>query len=59
MNKTRGDWRKSSFSQPNGNNCVEIAHLTESVGVRDSKNPDETVLRLSPAGWVAALSWVR
>lgn len=32
-------WRKSSRSG-GGNDCVELADLGDSVGIRDSKNPD-------------------
>jgi hypothetical protein len=35
-------WRKSSFS---GNeNCVELAHLGSAIAVRDSKDPEGTLL---------------
>ena len=44
-----GTWRKSSFSVSNGE-CVELAVLGDgSIGVRDSKDPDGAVLRLSRA----------
>ncbi|MCD0452530.1 DUF397 domain-containing protein [Actinocorallia sp. API 0066] len=35
-------WRKSSHSTPNGQNCVELAdlHGAGRVGIRDSKHPD-------------------
>ncbi|MFC9973981.1 DUF397 domain-containing protein [Spirillospora sp. NPDC127200] len=32
-------WRKSSYSSSQGDNCVELADLGKTVGVRDSKNP--------------------
>jgi Domain of unknown function (DUF397) len=32
------NWRKSSVSNPNGNECVEVASAGRLVGVRDSKN---------------------
>jgi hypothetical protein len=45
-------WRKSRYS--NGqNNCVEIALIAESVGVRDSKNPAGPVLVFSGREWAA------
>ncbi|GAA2630000.1 DUF397 domain-containing protein [Actinomadura fulvescens] len=34
------EWRKSSHSNTQGGDCVELADLGEAVGVRDSKNPD-------------------
>jgi hypothetical protein len=40
-------WRKSSKSTTQGGECVEIAALTRSVGVRDSKNPQAGHLTLS------------
>jgi hypothetical protein len=32
-------WRKSSHSGQEGGSCVELADLTATVGIRDSKNP--------------------
>ena len=32
-------WRKSSYSDTQGNDCVEVAALPGGVGIRDSKNP--------------------
>jgi hypothetical protein len=42
-------WRKSSHSDNLGGNCIEVAPLSQAVGVRDSKNPDgpKLVLKLS------------
>jgi hypothetical protein len=34
------NWRKSAHSSPNGENCVELASIRDSVVVRDSKNPE-------------------
>ncbi|WP_221355591.1 DUF397 domain-containing protein [Streptomyces beigongshangae] len=45
-------WRKSSYSNTNGGECVEIAegypHL---VPVRDSKNPHGPVLVVPATAW--------
>ena len=45
-------WRKSSYSNTNGGECVEIAengpHL---VPVRDSKNPHGPILVVPAAAW--------
>ena len=49
-------WIKSSKSGTNGGNCVEVARLDdETIGVRDSKNPNGPVLRFSQAEWDAFL----
>nr|MDT0662115.1 DUF397 domain-containing protein [Micromonospora sp. DSM 115978] len=46
-------WRKSSRSGPNDSNCVEVAEVGESVGVRDSKDPAGPVLHFSPYSWTS------
>jgi hypothetical protein len=37
-------WRKSSRSAQGGDECVEVAELPGVIAVRDSKNPDGSVL---------------
>jgi hypothetical protein len=44
-------WFKSSFSMAKSDNCVEVRHVTLSVGVRDSKNP------AGNAFWVGRRAW--
>lgn len=52
MDLTRADWHKASYSNSNGGNCVEVArNLPGIVAVRDSKNPDDPALTLTPAAW--------
>ncbi|MET7355935.1 DUF397 domain-containing protein [Streptomyces mirabilis] len=47
-------WFKSSYSSGNdGNSCVEIATVTGTVHVRDSKNIDGPRLALTPDAWTA------
>ncbi|MCX5526092.1 DUF397 domain-containing protein [Streptomyces bobili] len=42
---TPHNWRKSSYSgEGDGNNCVEIAHSTTEVAIRDSKAPARATL---------------
>ena len=48
-----GRWRKSSFSNPNGNECVEVAFGGAAVGLRDSKNPDGPKLSIDHSQWLA------
>jgi hypothetical protein len=47
-------WRKSSYSGSNGGACVEVAVLpTDSLAVRDSKDPGGPKLRFSREEWRA------
>lgn len=41
-------WRKSSHSVGNPQQCVEIAHVSATTAVRDSKNPAGPVLAFAP-----------
>lgn len=45
-----GCWRKSSYSSESFN-CIEIA-TGSSVLVRDSKDPDGTVLKFGTEAWI-------
>lgn len=51
-------WTKSSFSG-NGASCVEIAHGTTWVAMRDSKDPDGPALVLDRAAMTSFLQGVR
>lgn len=45
-------WRKSSYSNADGGNCVEVAGgFPGAVPVRDSKNTDGPVLEISVPAW--------
>lgn len=48
-------WRKSRYSTDGGSNCVEVA-FGETVALRDSKNPEGSMITVSPAAWRAFLS---
>ena len=53
------NWRKSSYSQDGGTDCVEVAFAEREAAVRDSKNVAGPALALPPASWrhfVAVLS---
>jgi hypothetical protein len=51
-------WRKSSYSNANGGNCVEVA-TADSVLVRDTANREGFVLSVPQAAWSAFLATVR
>ncbi|MEV5568535.1 DUF397 domain-containing protein [Spirillospora sp. NPDC052269] len=47
-------WRKSSHSTAQGEECVEIAALPrQAIGLRDSKDPKGPRLSLTAADWRA------
>jgi hypothetical protein len=53
-------WTKSSYSDPNGGNCVQARHThAGTVQVRDSKNPDGPVLTISAGHWQAFTATVK
>ena len=48
------NWRKSSRSNGNGGDCVEVAdNLPGRVLVRDTKDRDGGALAFEPAAWSA------
>jgi hypothetical protein len=52
-------WRKSSHSQGSGAECIELASLFHTVGVRDSKNPTGPKLTFSRAELTAFFTAIR
>ncbi len=46
-------WRKSSYSDGNGGNCVEVAGATGVVLVRDTTNRDGGTLAVTADAWRA------
>lgn len=52
-------WRKSSYSGNEGGQCVEVAELTDSVGVRDSKLSTSPILAAGTEAWAAFLDATR
>lgn len=46
-------WRKSSYSDGAGNNCIEAATFPGVVGVRDSKKPEGSALVFPRSSWAA------
>jgi hypothetical protein len=57
---SRAGWFKSSFSNGQGGNCVEVArNLPGVIAVRDSKNPDGPVLLVSRENWADFITRLR
>ncbi|MER7113928.1 DUF397 domain-containing protein [Saccharomonospora azurea] len=54
-------WKKSSFSNPNGN-CVEFAPADDDSGdvlIRHSQRPDDATIRYTAAEWRAFVAGVK
>ncbi|MCO8304924.1 MULTISPECIES: DUF397 domain-containing protein [Streptomyces] len=50
-------WRKSSYSNQAGGNCVEVADgIPGLVPIRVSKNPDGPALTFPAASWTAFIA---
>ncbi|MFI6334419.1 DUF397 domain-containing protein [Streptomyces sp. NPDC050535] len=53
-------WRKSTYSDDNGGDCVEVADgVPGVVPVRDSKVADGPVLMVGPVAWAEFIGAVR
>ncbi|GAA2424804.1 DUF397 domain-containing protein [Actinomadura vinacea] len=53
-------WRKASYSGTSeGTDCVELASLTDGVGLRDSKAPQEGHLTIEPHAFAILLTKIK
>jgi hypothetical protein len=52
----QADWHKATKSN-GATGCVEVAHLTDWIALRDSKNPDEVQL-YTPFEWECFLDGI-
>jgi hypothetical protein len=50
---TEPAWRKSTYSDASGGDCVEVAASPRTVRVRDSKRPGGPVLAIAAGSWGA------
>jgi hypothetical protein len=50
-----GDWRKSTYSDATGGQCVEVASA-DGVKIRDTANRDRVTLSVSTSAWTAFLA---
>ncbi|WP_326765775.1 DUF397 domain-containing protein [Streptomyces sp. NBC_01591] len=51
MNPPPLQWRKSTHSGGSGTECVEVADLRSTVGVRDSKQPRGPHISVRRSAW--------
>ncbi|WP_030596096.1 DUF397 domain-containing protein [Streptomyces fulvoviolaceus] len=57
---TTAVWRKSSYSDGGGTNCVEVSDdYADLIPVRDSKVPEGKVLVFGATSWASFLSEVK
>jgi hypothetical protein len=52
-------WRKSTYSNGTGGNCVEVADLPGGRAVRDSKHPEGPILVFTREGWRAFVQGIQ
>ncbi|MEU4106360.1 DUF397 domain-containing protein [Streptomyces tanashiensis] len=52
-------WRKSSYSNEDGGECLEVADHLPHVPVRDSKNPTGPTLVFGAEAWAVFVDGVR
>jgi hypothetical protein len=52
------EWRKSSYSDGNGGQCVEVASA-EGVMIRDTTDRDGVALSVPAGAWQAFLDTIR
>ncbi|GAA2765034.1 hypothetical protein GCM10010103_40750 [Streptomyces paradoxus] len=56
---TAAAWRKSSYSDGGGTNCLEVSDgHSGRVPVRDSKRPDGPILVFGASPWASFLTYV-
>ncbi|WP_083926746.1 DUF397 domain-containing protein [Nocardiopsis valliformis] len=56
MDMTTAQWRKSSYSNPDGPQCVEVADLPGSTAVRDTQHRELGYLSFQSAEWANLLN---
>ena len=59
MDMTTAQWRKSSYSNPDGPQCVEVADLPGMTAVRDTQNRELGSLSFQSSEWAHLLNTVQ
>ncbi|WP_433501504.1 DUF397 domain-containing protein [Sphaerimonospora sp. CA-214678] len=52
-------WRKAARSNAVGDQCVEVAWISDGIAVRDSKDPEGPKLLFTTGEWEAFLDGVK
>ncbi|WP_159945543.1 MULTISPECIES: DUF397 domain-containing protein [unclassified Nocardiopsis] len=52
-------WRKSSYSSPDGPQCVEVADLLDGAAVRDTQNRELGYLSFTRDEWAGLLNTLK
>ncbi|MDT0570637.1 DUF397 domain-containing protein [Streptomyces sp. DSM 3412] len=50
-------WFKSSYSSPQGDDCLEVAPTPTTIHIRDSKDTTRPHLGLGPGAWAAFVAY--
>ncbi|MFW3459887.1 DUF397 domain-containing protein [Streptomyces microflavus] len=58
MDHRTDQWFKSSYSGGSGTECVEVADLAATVGVRDSTRPQGPHISVSLVAWAGFIAGV-
>jgi hypothetical protein len=58
VNTIKLAWFKSSYSSPDGDNCIEIASSLSTVHIRDSKDKGGPQLAVSRTAWGSFVSGI-
>lgn len=53
------DWRKSSYSNDNGGDCIEVADAASVIMARDTKDRDGGTLAFTAQAWRAFTSGLK
>jgi hypothetical protein len=54
-----GNWRKSTYSDANGGNCIETANAGSAVMIRDTTDRGGFALSVPADAWTVFLSTLR
>ncbi|MFI1840650.1 DUF397 domain-containing protein [Streptomyces microflavus] len=58
MDHRTDQWFKSSYSRGSGTECVEVADMSATVGVRDSTRPQGPHISVGHAAWAGFVASV-